>query len=197
MSKTNKKEMPDSNSGANEAPLEEEELVVEESAEANADVKAENTAGQPTEEAVVSDPVAEANAKADEYKDMLQRLQAEFDNFRKRNAESVKLARQDGGNEMIVAMLPILDSVDRALSMITDESTKVGVNLIGKMILDVFGKYGVKEIDAQGVEFDPSLHNAVMQVEDAQNAGKVVEVMQKGYTRNGKVIRYAMVKVAC
>ncbi len=197
MSKTNKKEMPDSNSGANEAPLEEEELVVEESAEANADVKAENTAEQPTEEAVVSDPVAEANAKADEYKDMLQRLQAEFDNFRKRNAESVKLARQDGGNEMIVAMLPILDSVDRALSMITDESTKVGVNLIGKMILDVFGKYGVKEIDAQGVEFDPSLHNAVMQVEDAQNAGKVVEVMQKGYTRNGKVIRYAMVKVAC
>ncbi len=197
MSKTNKKEMPDSNSGANEAPLEEEELVVEESAEANADVKAENTAEQPTEEAVVSDLVAEANAKADEYKDMLQRLQAEFDNFRKRNAESVKLARQDGGNEMIVAMLPILDSVDRALSMITDESTKVGVNLIGKMILDVFGKYGVKEIDAQGVEFDPSLHNAVMQVEDAQNAGKVVEVMQKGYTRNGKVIRYAMVKVAC
>ncbi len=197
MSKTNKKEMPDSNSGANEAPLEEEELVVEESAEANADVKAKNAAGQPTEEAVVSDPVAEANAKADEYKDMLQRLQAEFDNFRKRNAESVKLARQDGGNEMIVAMLPILDSVDRALSMITDESTKVGVNLIGKMILDVFGKYGVKEIDAQGAEFDPSLHNAVMQVEDAQNAGKVVEVMQKGYTRNGKVIRYAMVKVAC
>lgn len=197
MSKTNKKEMPDSNSGANEAPLEEEELVVEEPAEANADVKAENTAGQPTEEAVVSDPVAEANAKADEYKDMLQRLQAEFDNFRKRNAESVKLARQDGGNEMIVAMLPILDSVDRALSMITDESTKVGVNLIGKMILDVFGKYGVKEIDAQGAEFDPSLHNAVMQVEDTQNAGKVVEVMQKGYTRNGKVIRYAMVKVAC
>ena len=62
--------------------------------------------------------------------------------------------------------------------------------------IDLFSKYGVTEIDALGKEFDPAFHNAVMQVEDPENAGKVVEVIRKGYIRNGKVIRYAMVKVA-
>jgi len=80
--------------------------------------------------------------------------------------------------------------------MISDESTKSGVQLIQKKFQEVFAKYGVKEIDALGSEFDPNLHNAVMQVEDEENAGKVVEVLQKGYTRDGKVIRPSMVKVA-
>lgn len=188
MSKTNKKTIDENET----AETTEQAEVADEVSEQV--VKTEDVASE--QEVEVRDPVADAIAKADEYKDMLQRLQAEFDNFRKRNAEAVKTARQDGGSEMIVAMLPILDSVDRALAMITDEASKAGVELINKMILDVFAKYGVEEIEAYGAEFDPSLHNAVMQVEDADNAGKVVEVLQKGYTRNGKVLRYAMVKVA-
>ena len=142
------------------------------------------------------DLVALAQAKMEEYKDMLQRLQAEFDNYRKRNAEAVKQARADGGNDVVLAMLPILDTVEIAIKMISDDATKAGVQLIEKKFQEVFSKYGVKEIDALGNEFDPNLHNAVMQVEDADNAGKVVEVLQKGYTRDGKVIRYSMVKVA-
>lgn len=185
----NKNKQSEEQTVTNEIPTEEVADISEPVTEGTTE-GAENVAAEP-------DPVAEAQAKADEYKDMLQRLQAEFDNFRKRNSEAVKTARIEGGNEMIIAMLPILDSIDRALSMISDESTKAGVELINKMVLDIFGKYGVKEIEALGAEFDPNLHNAVMQVEDADNAGKVVEVMQKGYARNGKVIRYAMVKVAC
>lgn len=142
------------------------------------------------------DLVALAQAKMEEYKDMLQRLQAEFDNYRKRNAEAVKQARVDGGNDVVLAMLPVLDTVEIAIKMISDDATKAGVQLIEKKFQEVFSKYGVKEIDALGNEFDPNLHNAVMQVEDADNAGKVVEVLQKGYTRDGKVIRYSMVKVA-
>ena len=89
-----------------------------------------------------------------------------------------------------------MDSVEIALVMISDEATKKGVELIKKQFVDLFSEYGVTEIDALGKEFDPAFHNAVMQVEDPENAGKVVEVIRKGYIRNGKVIRYAMVKVA-
>lgn len=142
------------------------------------------------------DIVALAQSKMEEYKDTLQRVQAEFDNYRKRNAEAVKQARAEGVNETILQMLPVLDTVEIAIGMINDEATKAGVELIRKKFAEVFSHYGVEEIEAQGAEFDPALHNAVMQVEDAENAGKVVEVLRKGYRRNGKVIRYAMVKVA-
>ena len=142
------------------------------------------------------DPVAMAQAKMEEYKDLAQRTQADFDNFRKRNVEAVKQARADGGNDVVLSMLPVLDTVEIAINMISDEATKSGVQLIQKKFQEVFAQYGVKEIDALGSEFDPNLHNAVMQVEDEENAGKVVEVLQKGYTRDGKVIRPSMVKVA-
>ncbi len=142
------------------------------------------------------DIVALAQAKMEEYKDLAQRTQADFDNFRKRNAESVKQARIDGGNDVVISILPVLDTVEIAINMINDEATKAGVQLIQKKFQEVFAKYGIKEIEALGKEFDPNLHNAIMQVEDAENAGKVVEVLQKGYTRDGKIIRYSMVKVA-
>ena len=142
------------------------------------------------------DIVALSQAKMEEYKDLAQRTQADFDNFRKRNAEAVKQARLEGGNDVVLSMLPVLDTVEIAINMISDDATKAGVQLIQKKLLEVFSKYGVKEIEALGKEFDPNFHNAIMQVEDADNAGKVVEVLQKGYTRDGKVIRYSMVKVA-
>ena len=161
------------------------------------EIKAEEVVAESVEIDVENiDPVAMAQAKMEEYKDLAQRTQADFDNFRKRNAEAVKQARADGGNDVVNSMLPVLDTVEIAINMISDEATKSGVQLIQKKFQEVFAKYGVKEIEALGSEFDPNLHNAVMQVEDAENAGKVVEVLQKGYTRDGKVIRPSMVKVA-
>ena len=161
------------------------------------EIKAEEVVAESVEIDVENiDPVAMAQAKMEEYKDLAQRTQADFDNFRKRNAEAVKQARADGGNDVVNSMLPVLDTVEIAINMISDEATKSGVQLIQKKFQEVFSKYGVKEIEALGSEFDPNLHNAVMQVEDAENTGKVVEVLQKGYTRDGKVIRPSMVKVA-
>ena len=142
------------------------------------------------------DLIALAQQKIDEYKDTLQRVQAEFDNYRKRTADAVKNARADGADDVLEAFLPVLDAVDIAIGMICDDATLKGVKLIEKQFKDLFSKYGVEEIEALGQDFDPAYHNAVMQVEDPENAGKVVEVVRKGYKRAGRIIRYAMVKVA-
>ena len=145
------------------------------------EIKAEEVVAESVEIDVENiDPVAMAQAKMEEYKDLAQRTQADFDNFRKRNAEAVKQARADGGNDVVNSMLPVLDTVEIAINMISDEATKSGVQLIQKKFQEVFSKYGVKEIEALGSEFDPNLHNAVMQVEDAENAGKVVMTTEIG-----------------
>ena len=131
-----------------------------------------------------------------EYKDMLQRLQAEFDNYRKRNNESVHNARNDGIDDVICALFPILDNFERGLSAITDESAKSGVDLIYKQFLALFGKFNVEEIKALDEEFNPKYHHAIAQCEDSEKTNKVVEVYQKGYKRKDKVLRPSMVKVA-
>ena len=142
-----------------------------------------------------NEPEPEIVDKAEEYKDLLQRLQAEFDNYRKRNAESVKIARSDGINEMIMEMLPIMDSFERGIASLED-SAKSGMELICKQMSNLFTKYGVEEISSLGETFDPNVHHAIAQADDPENAGKIVEVFQKGYKRNNKVLRAALVKVA-
>lgn len=134
--------------------------------------------------------------KADEFKEMAQRIQAEFDNYRKRNNESVRIARNDGINDVIVALFPILDNFERAISSITEESAKSGIELIYKQTVALLSKFDVNEIDALGQEFDPKFHHAIAQCEDDENANKIVEVYQKGYIRKDKVLRPSMVKVA-
>jgi len=142
------------------------------------------------------DKLFAAVRQSEEYRSLVQRVQADFDNYRKRNVESVRTARAEGNNDVIAGLLPVADAVDRALSMITDEKSREGVALIQKQMDTLLAKYGVCEMKASGDSFDPELHNAILQTEDAENAGKVVEVLQKGYLRDGKVLRHAMVKVA-
>jgi molecular chaperone GrpE len=136
-----------------------------------------------------------ANKKADQFKDMAQRIQAEFDNYRKRNNESVRQSRNDGVNEILLELLPIIDNFERGLDTLEDKA-KSGVELIYKQVCGLLKKYDVEEISAIGEEFNPELHHAIAQAEDAENANKVVEVFQKGYKRKNKVLRPAMVKVA-
>ncbi len=144
---------------------------------------------------IPAEAVTEVADKAAEYKDMLQRLQAEFDNFRKRNAEAVKVARSDGINEMILELLPVMDSFERGLATV-EGSAKSGLELICKQLSNLFSKYGVEEIKALGEEFNPNYHHAISQCEDKENENKVIEVFQKGYIRKEKVLRPALVKVA-
>lgn len=134
--------------------------------------------------------------RADELTDLCQRLQADFDNYRKRNNEMAKRIREEAASEVIIKFLPIMDVIDQALAMIKDESVLNGIDMVRKQLTAIFEDNGVKEIEALNKDFDPNFHNAVMSVDDETNSGKVVEVFQKGYIRGDKVIRHSAVKIA-
>ena len=143
------------------------------------------------------DPEVEAlRAELKKEKDDYLRLRADYDNFRRRNQESALNARKDGVADAVQAILPAIDSIDRALAICVDEKSKEGLLLIKKQIENSLAGLGVTEIPAQGEAFDHNLHNAVQRAEvEESEVGKVLEVYQRGYKLGNKVIRYAMVKV--
>ena len=141
----------------------------------------------------------EANAKAAEYLALAQRVQADFENFRRRN-ESVRAdAYADGRKDTAAMMLPVLDNLERALEAAAgspDEALRNGVEMVLKQMTDAYGKLEVKPINRLGEKFDPNLENAILQgSEDEGEPGTVCQVLQKGYTIGDKVLRHAMVKV--
>ena len=136
--------------------------------------------------------------KCEENKDYLKdllRVQAEFDNYRKRMTTSLGDARQDGFMDAICQFLPALDSFKMATDMITDKNTLMGIKFIEKGILDTLAKMGVEEIDATG-KFNPELHQAVdTENDDSFESGAIIKVVSKGFTYKNKVIRYSQVIV--
>lgn len=134
-------------------------------------------------------------------KDKYLRLYAEYENFRKRTASEKSQIYSDSVAETVQKFLPVLDNLERAAgcSAETPDAKAVlsGVELVLRAFRETLEKLGIAEIPALGEPFDPSKHNAVMK-EDAPDKEKnvVTEVFQKGYTLGGKVVRYAMVKVA-
>jgi len=140
-----------------------------------------------------------ANAKTAEYLAMAQRVQADFENFRKRN-ESVRAdAYADGRRDVATVMLPVLDNLERAVGAAAnceDEGLKNGIELVLKQMNEVYQKLDVTPIDRTGEKFDPNLENAVLQgTEDEGEPGTVCQVLQKGYKMGDRVLRHAMVKV--
>lgn len=141
----------------------------------------------------------EANAKAAEYLALAQRVQADFENFRRRN-ESVRAdAYADGRKDTAAMMLPVLDNLERAVEAAAgspDEALRNGVEMVLKQMTDAYGKLEVKPINRLGEKFDPNLENAILQgSEDEGKPGTVCQVLQKGYMIGDKVLRHAMVKV--
>ncbi len=132
--------------------------------------------------------------KKDYLNDLL-RVQAEFDNYRKRMQSALGDARQDGFMDAIEQFLPALDSFKMATNMITDKNTLMGIQFIEKGILDTLSKMGVEEIIATG-EFNPELHQAIDTDTTADvESGHIVKEAYKGFTYKGKVIRYSQVIV--
>lgn len=125
------------------------------------------------------------------------RLAAEYDNFRRRTAKEREGIYTDAFGEALSALFPVVDNLERAAQYSDGENVAKGVTLTLKSVRDTFTKLGVTEIDPVGEAFDPNFHNAVMHTED-DTVGEsiVVEVLQKGYCRGDRVLRYAMVKVA-
>lgn len=135
--------------------------------------------------------------KADEYLDLAQRVQADFDNFRRRNQSVRADAFEEGAKEFIKTLLPVIDNLERALAAPSaDEALHTGVQMVLKQMGDVLSKRGVTVIDRRGEKFDPMQENAVMQgTSDDGEPGTVCEVLQKGYALGHSVLRHAVVKV--
>ncbi|WP_052447330.1 nucleotide exchange factor GrpE [Clostridium polynesiense] len=130
-------------------------------------------------------------------KDRLLRLNAEYDNYRKRTVKEKEGIYTDAVEDVLKTLLPVLDNLERAVSVDGDvEDLKKGVELTIKQFQDSLEKLGVEEVDTDN-GFDPNFHEAVMHIEDDTYGENVVaEVFQKGYKKGSKVIRYSIVKVA-
>ncbi len=137
-------------------------------------------------------------AELDEANDKYMRMIAEYDNFRRRSAKEKETIYADAYADALGELFPVIDNLERAASYKDAENVSKGVEMTLKAFCDTLEKLGVVAIDMpEDKLFDPNLHNAVMHVEDdAYGEGEIVEVLQKGYMRGDKVLRYAMVKVA-
>ena len=141
------------------------------------------------------------DALIEELQDKVKRQMAEFDNFRKRTEKEKSSMFEMGASDMIKKLLPIVDNFERSLA-IENPNKEVanflkGYEMIYKQIMTLLENQGVKVIEAEGKEFDPNFHQAVMTVSDENfKPGMVVEELQKGYMLKDRVIRASLVKVS-
>lgn len=134
--------------------------------------------------------------KSQEYLLLAQQIQAEFDNFRKRNEKSIIMAEERGEFKAIEKILPLLDSFYNAKKQNLPKETIDALNTLQNQFMLVLGDMGVKKIEALGKPFDPNLHNAVMIGQDAdREEDEVLEEFQEGFIFKDKVLRHSMVKV--
>jgi len=134
-------------------------------------------------------------------KDQLQRLAAEFDNYKKRTAKEKEKIYDASIVETVAAFLPVLDNIELALKAAdnsNEKSIRDGVDMIYRQFKESLANLGVKCIEAVGEKFDPQLHEAVMHIEDEKYGdNEIVEEFRKGYVyKNGAVVRHSVVKVA-
>lgn len=173
------------------------ETVVSDASEATAEVETVDVDKLNAELAALRKQAEAEKNKAAEMTDSARRIQAEFDNYRRRMNDNSRRVRDDATAEVLVKIVPVLDTIAQALKMIDDEKVAGGVKMIGDEITKLLRSYGVTEIEAEGKEFDPKLHEAVMQMpaETEEQKDTVKEVFQKGYKMGDKVIRPARVIV--
>lgn len=190
---------------------EETKTPVEETVETPAAEPVE-TPAEETAEAAKEPKKAKKNAKADalaaeleaakaeaaKTKDLFLRTAAEYDNYRKRTTKEREAAFGNGVAHAVEKLLPVIDTLEMAAAAATaDENYKKGVTMTLTKAYAVLKDMGVEEIPAQDQPFDPNVHSAMMQQPtEGVEPGTVVQVFQKGYTLNGRVIRHAMVVVS-
>ena len=204
-------------------PAEEETETVEEvieEAETSEEVFQEDSSGEDTDgeasegEAAMSRAEKKAarkqakhDKKADAYKEQIEQLEdkvkrqlAEFENFRNRSEKEKQAMFETGAKSVIEKILPVVDNFERGLATVPEEKQEDpfvdGMNRVYKQLLTELENIGVKPIEAVGQEFDPNLHNAVMQTESEEyESGIVAQELQKGYTYRDSVVRHSMVSV--
>ncbi len=159
-------------------------------------------------DADAAEPSAEEGNKAGlnwealylEMEDRLKRLAAEFNNYKNRvNRERLDLM-DTAGKKTMLALLPVLDDLDRARQAAQQDAEKLaafesGVGLIVKKLFDALASQGLKAMETNGIEFNADQHEAITEIPHPDMAGKVVDTLERGYTLNGNIIRYAKVVV--
>jgi molecular chaperone GrpE len=152
-----------------------------------------------SEDAVTQDitELSEAKLQRDEYLDALQRLQADFENYRKRMARSSEDAAVRAAGALVASLLPVLDAFDLAAAHFATNPSEeaTALNQSRTLLLDTLEKQGLERIADAGVEFDPQVHDAVAHVEGEGDTQVVDDVMRAGYRWKGSVLRPAMVRV--
>ena len=124
------------------------------------------------------------------------RMKADMENIKKRNENIARDMYNDGRFDTILSFLPVVDNLERAMALEMPDGIKDGLSKVKKQIDSIFEKLNITEIESLGQDFDPNLHNALMQVEDEANSGKCVTVYEKGYKIKDKILRHASVVVA-
>lgn len=188
---------------ANEAEAQPVEEVVSKTAEQNeaeAEIAAEETGASADADKLAQDLVA-ATAEIESLKDQMLRIQAEAQNIRRRAEQDVEKAHKFGVEKFANEMLPIVDSLERAIEAFGDDEElkpmREGVEMTMNMFLSGLDKFEMKQVNPKGEMFDPALHQAMSMIPVPDTAANtVVEVMQKGYTLHGRLVRPAMVIVA-
>ncbi|AST92636.1 nucleotide exchange factor GrpE [Sutcliffiella cohnii] len=176
----------------NELTEEQEQVVSEEEA---------LNSNEDAELASAKERIAELENKLEDSENRILRLQADFDNFRRRVRLDQEAAQKYRAQNLVTDILPALDNFERALQVNTDDekvkSILQGVEMVHRQLVEALKTEGVEAIEAVGKQFDPNVHQAVMTVEDEEHeSNTVVEVFQKGYILKDRVIRPAMVKVS-
>ncbi len=179
--------------------MEEEKTAQAEQVQEKDEVKKEEQERQENVEELKRE-LEELKKERDELYDRLLRTHAELDNFRKRIQRELERAKELANEAIIKEILIVLDNFERALESLekseNTESFVEGVKLIYKQLKETLKKFGVEEIEAEGKEFDPNVHEAIMQVEDEEKDNIVVQEVQKGYKLKGKLIRPSKVIVS-
>ncbi len=163
--------------------------------------KKKENAEEVKEEIIQEEPTPEVNPWEEKYNaehDAYLRLAAEYDNFRKRTLKEKESSYQNGKADAVLKLLPVYDDLERALNQPTEDAAyKKGVEMTMNELVKIFTGLGVEIFGAAGDAFDPTVHNAVMHVEDESLGENVIaQVFQKGFRMGEKIVRFAMVQVA-
>lgn len=204
----NENEAAEAESKAAENTQEQEAQNEEETREAAEENEAEDSEEKDSEEKDSKDKGLFGKKKKKDKKDeqiedltdRLRRQMAEFDNFRKRSEKEKSQMFDMGARSIIEKVLPVVDNFERGLAAVPedqkDDAFVTGMDKVYKQLMTEFDSIGVKPIEALGQEFNPDLHNAVMQVEsDEYEPGVVAQELQKGYMYKDTVVRHSMVAV--
>ncbi len=191
-----------------EVTEDDKELETEESTDASEDADAKDASKEADTKQDAKKGLFNKKNKKDkkdeqieELTDRVKRQMAEFENFRKRTEKEKSQMYDMGAKSIVEKILPVIDNFERGLAAVPEDAKDDpfvdGMNKIYKQMISVLEEAGVKAIEAEGKEFDPDFHNAVMHVEDESLGENIIaEELQKGYMYRDTVVRHSMVKVA-